>query len=92
MLLKHFGTERLILTGVSSNSCVLFTANDAYMRDLKVVVPPDCVAACSEIEHQFALDQMKRMLKADIVSSDDIDFAYFSAEDCAGSGANPAQT
>ena len=92
LLLKHFGTERLILTGVSSNSCVLFTANDAYMRDLKVVVPPDCVAACSEIEHQFALDQMKRMLKAVIVSSDDIDFAYFSVEDCAGSGANPAQT
>jgi nicotinamidase-related amidase len=75
LLLKHFGTERLIVTGVSTNSCVLFTAGDAYMRDLKLAVPQDCVAACNDTEHQFAMNQLQCMLKADIAPSDDIDFA-----------------
>lgn len=66
LLLKHFGTRRLILTGVSTNSCVLFTANDAYMRDLDLTVPEDCVAACNAREHKYAIEQMKNMLKADV--------------------------
>lgn len=66
LLLKHLGSERLILTGVSTNSCVLFTANDAYMRDMELIVPEDCVAACNAQEHHFAIEQMKNMLKADV--------------------------
>jgi nicotinamidase-related amidase len=73
LLLKHFGTKRLILTGVSTNSCVLFTASDAYMRDMELVVPQDCVAACNAHEHTFALEQMKSMLKAEITPSSEID-------------------
>jgi nicotinamidase-related amidase len=74
LLLKHLGAQRLILTGVSANSCVLFTANDAYIRDLELNIPPDCVASCTSKEQDFALSQMKGMLKADISLSDDIDF------------------
>lgn len=73
MLLKHLGAQRLILTGVSANSCVLFTANDAYMRDLELSVPSDCVASCTSNEQDFALSQMKSMLKADISVSNEID-------------------
>jgi nicotinamidase-related amidase len=73
LLLKHFGTKRLILTGVSTNSCVLFTANDAYMRDLELAVPEDCVAACDGEEHRFAIEQMKNMLKADVRPAAKID-------------------
>lgn len=80
LLLKHLGTERLILSGVSTNSCVLFTANDAYMRDLQLSVPHDCVAACNEAEHRFALEQLKSMLKADISASSNIHFAEFCAQ------------
>jgi nicotinamidase-related amidase len=83
VLLKHLGTERLILTGVSTNSCVLFTANDAYMRDLKLVVPQDCVAACNAREHEFGIEQMKGMLKADITPSARIDAAFLSGEGAA---------
>ncbi len=74
LLLKHLGTERLILTGVSTNSCVLFTASDAYMRDMELIVPRDCVAACNSQEHDFAMEQMKSMLKADASPSTEIDF------------------
>ena len=73
--MKHLGSERLILTGLSTNSCVLFTASDAYMRDLELHVPPDgAVAACSYREHDMALEEMRDMLKADLTPSDSIDF------------------
>jgi nicotinamidase-related amidase len=74
ILLKHLGAERLILTGLSTNSCVLFTANDAYMRDLQLVVPPDCVAACSAKEHESALEEMETMMKAELTLSSAIQF------------------
>lgn len=73
LLLKHLGTRRLILTGVSTNSCVLFTANDAYMRDLELIVPEDCVAACNAQEHNFAMEQMKNILKAEVRPAAEID-------------------
>src|SRR4029450_7300949 len=34
-LLETLGIRRVILTGIAGNICVLFTANDAYMRELK---------------------------------------------------------
>jgi isochorismate hydrolase len=46
--------------------CVLFTANDAYMRDFHLVVPADCVASQDAEENRHALRHMKRVLKADI--------------------------
>src|ERR1044072_3488904 len=36
LLLTHVSAKNLILTGIAGNNCVLFTANDAYMRDFKV--------------------------------------------------------
>src|SRR5437764_14089356 len=71
--------SRLILTGVSTNSCVLFTANDAYMRDLKLVVPEDCVAACHLQEHKLAIEQIRTMLKADTRPSTELDFAALAS-------------
>jgi nicotinamidase-related amidase len=78
LLLKHLGAQRVILTGVSTNSCVLFTAGDAYMRDLQLIVPNDCVAACNAHEHNVALEQIKCMLKADVSSSTEIDLDSLS--------------
>ena len=65
-LLRYLGARRLILTGVASNICVLFTANDAYLRDLEIFVPEDCVAANTAEENAWALRQMEKILKADI--------------------------
>ena len=74
LLLKHLGSERLVLAGFSSDSCVLFTASDAYMRDLKLAVPEDCTAACAEEEHRCALMQMQRLLKANTAPCRHLDF------------------
>src|ERR671931_1659786 len=45
VLLDYLKARTLILTGVAGNICVLFTANDAYMRDFHLYVPADCVAS-----------------------------------------------
>jgi len=72
LLLKHLGTRRLILTGVASNICVLFTANDGYMRDFKLFIPHNCVCANTTAENDYALEQMKKILKADIRAASEI--------------------
>lgn len=64
-LLEYLGVREVILTGIAANICVLFTANDAYMRDLHLLVPSDCVASNTEEENRYALDQMRKVLKAD---------------------------
>jgi nicotinamidase-related amidase len=35
----------LILAGFAGNICVLFTANDAYMRNFKLIIPSDCIGS-----------------------------------------------
>lgn len=45
LLLSYLKSKTLILAGIATDVCILFTANDAYMRDYTLVVPSDCVAA-----------------------------------------------
>lgn len=72
-LLTYLGARTVILTGVAANICILFSANDAYMRDLNLFVPADCVASNTAEENQHALEQMRKVLKADITTSDRLD-------------------
>ena len=69
VLLEALGTRTIILTGVAGNICVLFTANDAYMRELGLYVPSDCVASNTARENTYALDQMRTVMKARITPS-----------------------
>jgi nicotinamidase-related amidase len=64
-LLRYLGARTLILTGTAGNYCVLFTANDAYMRDYELVVPRDCTVSNTKKENDQALTLMKNYLKAD---------------------------
>src|SRR3954469_4841747 len=73
-LLDYLGARTVILTGMAANICVLFTANDAYMRDLHLAVPSDCVASNTEEENRNALDQMRKVLKADTRPSAELTF------------------
>ena len=49
-----------------------FTANDAYMRDFSLIVPRDCVASNTEEDNGNALEQMRKVLKADIRPSTEL--------------------
>jgi nicotinamidase-related amidase len=73
-LLEYLQARTLILTGLAGNICVLFTANDAYMRDFNLVVPADCVASNHAEENTHSLELMKTVLKADTRPSTELDF------------------
>lgn len=64
-LLRYLGATRLILTGIAGNYCVLFTANDAYMRDYELLIPADCVVSNTSRQNSDALTLMRKFLKAD---------------------------
>ena len=79
-LLSYLHVKGLILGGISADACVLFTANDAYVRDYKLYVPSDCVVAASPEYEQDALAYMKRVLKADTTPSTDLDLMKVKEE------------
>lgn len=78
LLLEYLGARRLVLTGFAGNNCVLFTANDAYMRDYDLLIPADCTASIDPAENDYALRQMQEVLKADIRPSGEIEFNALS--------------
>lgn len=65
-LLRHLHADTLVLAGVATDNCVLFTAHDAYLRGFRLFVPRDCVAAESRLRNSRALELMSRSTKADI--------------------------
>jgi nicotinamidase-related amidase len=73
-LLEYLVVERLVLTGVSTHQCVLFTANDAYVRDFKLQIPWDCVAAKTAAQSRLAAQYLKTVLHADMSASKKVDF------------------
>jgi nicotinamidase-related amidase len=73
-LLEYLQVKILLLTGLTGDICVLFTANDAYMRDFHLVIPSDCVASSDADENRHALAHMGRVLKADTRPSTEINF------------------
>jgi nicotinamidase-related amidase len=68
LLLRALGAETLILTGIATNICVLFTANDAYVRDYQLWVPSDCCAANQAADHAAAIKLIQQVLKARVCS------------------------
>lgn len=75
LLLGELKIENLILTGIATDICVLFTANDAYMRGYRLFVPEDCVAAVEAKENAHSLKYIERVLKADTRPAREIEFA-----------------
>jgi nicotinamidase-related amidase len=81
LLLLYLGVETVVLAGLAANICVLFTANDAYMRDYRLFIPSDCVASNTAEDNAYALEQMRMVLKADIRPSAELDFATIARAD-----------
>ena len=73
-LLESLHVRRVILTGIAGNICVLFTANDAYMRDLKVFAPADCLVSNTAADNDYALQQIESVLKGNVTPSTQLDF------------------
>ena len=74
LLIDYLQVKTIVLAGFTTDICVLFTAADAYMRDLHIIVPPDCSAAPSVRHHQQALEHMTRVLDVKTIPSEELDF------------------
>lgn len=79
LLLEHLGATTLILGGVTTDSCVAFTASDAYLRGYSLRVLRDGCTTIDARVHRSALAHMQRALHAEIVSSDRVSLRGASA-------------
>jgi len=73
LLLQHLEARRLVVAGLQTDSCILFTANDAYLRGYELYVPSDCVAAYPEDRNAAGLAYLADRLRADVRESTEID-------------------
>lgn len=73
-LLDALRIRRVILTGIAGNICVLFTANDAYMREYRILAPSDCIVSNTVADNEYALRQIRKVLKGNIVPSTQLQF------------------
>ena len=73
-LLETLHIRRVILTGIAGNICVLFTANDAYMRDFRIFAPADCIVSNTATDNDHALRQIESVLKGNLSTSDKLHF------------------
>ena len=73
-LLETLRIRRVILTGIAGNICVLFTANDAYMREFKIFAPADCIVSNTAADNDHALRQIKTVLKGNVAVSARLSF------------------
>ena len=91
ILLKYLGVNTLVLTGMAGDICVLFSANDAYMRDFRIMVPPDCTASEDAENNRQVLILMQRVLKAEINPSTEIRFQGTRTEAVTARGIEPSR-
>jgi nicotinamidase-related amidase len=73
-LLEALRIRRVILTGIAGNICVLFTGNDAYMRELKLFAPADCIVSNTPADNDHALRQIAMVLKGNVAPSTALTF------------------
>lgn len=72
-LLQQLKVDTLILSGIAGNICVLFTANDAYMREYNLIIPEDFIASNDDEDNKYALTMMKNVLSAETRPSNALD-------------------
>ncbi len=73
-LLSDLKVRRVIVAGIAGNICVLFTANDAYMRGLRIYAPADCVVSNTAEDNAHALRQIEIVLKGHTEPSTELTF------------------
>lgn len=66
LLLTQLGTRLLIVCGLATDSCVQFSAMDAFQRGFDLWVPSNCTTAQTATRKRVALAWMQRTLQARI--------------------------
>ena len=72
LTLREAGIENVILMGVLTDICVMYTSADASARGYNVYVVTDATASTVEENHKFALQHMKDIHNTVLVTSKQI--------------------
>jgi nicotinamidase-related amidase len=78
VLLPKLGVDRLVITGIAADICVMFTAADAHMRDYALWIPEDAVAAQTRERRRWALEIMKQSMGAEVRPTDKMTLARWT--------------
>ncbi|MDH7508484.1 MAG: isochorismatase family cysteine hydrolase [Methanomassiliicoccales archaeon] len=65
-VLRRHNVDEVIIVGVTTDICVRHTAADAFFRGYKIIIPKECVQTISDEVQERALDEMKRLYRAEI--------------------------
>jgi nicotinamidase-related amidase len=76
-LLHSLNVNKLVLCGIAGNICVLFTANDAYMREYQILVPKNAIASTDDHDNEYALRMMENVLKAKVKETTDEIYQHY---------------
>jgi nicotinamidase-related amidase len=68
------GVDRLVLAGVSTESCIAATATEAYAHDLRVVLVEDATASVEWEQHDQTLARLREQYRQDVVKADEVTF------------------
>lgn len=66
------GADTVIITGLHTNICDRYTAYDAFVRGLNIMVAEDGVDAFTEQDHLSGLDYLKRVYGAQVKKTAEI--------------------
>src|SRR5436305_2576938 len=89
ILLDYLEARTLVLTGLTGDICVLFTAHDAYMRDFNLVVPSDCTASEDSRDNDYTLRKLAGLMDADTRPSAEIEFEELQRRAARAPSPNP---
>ncbi len=73
-LLRQQGIDEIVMTGQATEQCILYSALDAHIRHIPVIVPREAVAHIHEDLAEAALRMMEINMDADVVAADDVRF------------------
>ena len=81
-LLGQEEIEEIVLTGQATEQCILYSALDAHIRHIPVIVPRDAVAHIHADLAEAALRMMEVNMDAEVVAADEV---RFEGSDAGGS-------
>lgn len=73
-LLRQEGIGEIVLTGQATEQCVLYSALDAHIRNIPVIVPREAVAHIHADLADAALGMMETNMEAEVVGADEVEF------------------
>lgn len=80
-LLAELEVGRLVIVGLVTEMCVLFTAHDAYVRQFEMWIPEDCVASVDPAVHERTLMHCRDVLGVDARASTDVNVEEFAQDE-----------